>query len=76
MLGAVVSPILLPILIALAPITFIVRRRIARSAEKAIGPSSAPRLHSQNIGPIATTEDERLVAAYEAAMREKRTRGE
>jgi len=42
--------------------------------EAIVTPSKEP-LHSQKIGPVTTPEDERLVAAYEAAMREKRSRG-
>lgn len=37
--------------------------------------NSSP-LHSQKIGPVNTEEDQRLVAAYEAAIREKRSRGD
>ncbi len=75
MLGAFAFPIFFPLLIVLAPVTWIVLRRVRGSAKNASATSSELLLHSQKIGPITTPEDERLVAAYEAAMREKRSRG-
>jgi hypothetical protein len=76
MLGAFASPILLPLSIVLVPVTWIVLRRIRGKPNKAkTAPSNSP-LHSQKIGPVSTPEDARLVAAYEAAMREKRRGGQ
>ena len=40
------------------------------------GENSSSPLHSQKIGPVNTEEDQRLVAAYEAAIREKHSRGD
>ena len=49
---------------------------IAMKELNSVGENSSSPLHSQKIGPVNTEEDQRLVAACEAAIREKRSRGD